>query len=169
MRALSPQARPANGGICKEFVNVGLDSIPMGAWYWIGVATGLGVAAGIVIGALLPTGRLGPIAGLAALLGVGAGIGIGLLVGGWAEATGGGVGGLLGALSSLPIVAGALRGGGTRFGVAAIVVLAAVGVAALAFVPGLGYAEAVLVPLFAHRMRRRGDRRYAGLRILAKD
>jgi hypothetical protein len=25
------------------------------------------------------------------------------------------------------------------------------------------------VPLFAHRMRRRGGRRYAGLRILAKD
>ena len=28
----------------------------MGAWYWIGVATGLGVAAGIVIGAVLPQG-----------------------------------------------------------------------------------------------------------------
>ncbi len=86
-----------------------------------------------------------------------------------ARRPGGGIGGFLGALSSVPIVAGALRGGGTRFGVGAIVALAGVGIAALAFVPGLGYAEAVLVPLFAHRMRRRGDRRYAGLRILAKD
>ena len=141
----------------------------MGAWYWIGVATGLGVGAGIVIGALLPQGRPGAIAGLAAALGVAAGIGLGLLVGGWGEAVGGGIGGFLGALSSVPIVAGALRGGGTRFGVGAIVALVGVGIAALAFVPAVGYVEAVLVPLFAHRMRRRGDRRYAGLRILAKD
>ena len=79
----------------------------MGAWYWIGVATGVGVGAGIVIGALLPQGRPGAIAGLAAVLGVAAGIGIGLLVGGWGEAAGGGIGGFLGALSSVPIVAGA--------------------------------------------------------------
>jgi hypothetical protein len=141
----------------------------MGAWYWIGVASGLGAGAGIVLGALLPGGRIEVMAAIAAALGIGAGIGIGLLVGGWVEAIGGAIGGFLGALSSVPIVAGAVRAGGTRLGVGVIVVLAGLVVASLAFIPGVGYAEAVLVPAFAHRMRRRGGRRYAGLRILAKD
>jgi hypothetical protein len=141
----------------------------MGAWYWIGVATGIGVGIGIAIGSLLPEGRTGLSAGIAAVLGVAAGIGVGHLVGSWAEASGGGSGGLLGAVSSVPIVAGALRGGGTRLGVAAIVALAGLAAAALGFVPGLGYLEAVVVPLLALRLRRRGGQRYAGLRILAKD
>jgi hypothetical protein len=141
----------------------------MGAWYWIGVATGLGVGAGIVIGALVPQGKPATAAAIAAALGVAAGIGIGFLVGDWGEVIGGALGGFLGSLSAVPVVAGALRAGGTRFGIAVIVVLAGLLVAALAFVPALGYAEAVFAPLLAHRMRRRGDRRYAGLRILAKD
>jgi hypothetical protein len=140
----------------------------VGSWYWIGLATGLGVGAGIAIGALLPEGRVGVAAGIAALLGVAAGIGVGQLVGGWAEAAGGGSGGLLGAVSSVPIVAGALRGGGTRFGVAALVALAGLVVAALGLVPGVGYVEAVAAPLLALRLRGRGGSRYAGLRILAK-
>jgi hypothetical protein len=141
----------------------------MGAWYWIGVATGLGVGAGIVLGALLPGGRIGLTAAIAAALGIAAGIGIGHLVGGWAEAAGGAAGGFLGALSAVPIVAGAVRAGGTRFGVAVIVALAGLVVAAISFVPGLGYVVAVLVPVSAHRLRGRGGQRYAGLRILAKD
>ena len=141
----------------------------MGTWYWIGLATGLGAGAGIALGSLLPQGRPGPAAGLAAALGVGAGIGIGQLVGGWAEAAGGGIGGLLGAVSSVPIVAGALRGGGTRTGVAAIVALAGLAVAVLALVPGLGYLEAAFAPLLTLRLRRGGGMRYAGLRILARD
>jgi hypothetical protein len=140
----------------------------LGSWYWIGLATGLGVGAGIAIGALLPEGRVGVAAGIAALLAVAAGIGIGQLVGGWPEAAGGGSGGLLGAVSSVPIVAGALRGGGTRFGVAALVALAGLVVAALGLVPGVGYVEAVAAPLLALRLRGRGGSRYAGLRILAK-
>lgn len=141
----------------------------MGAWYWIGVAAGLGAGAGIAVGSLLPAGRPGPAAGLAALFGVAAGIGIGQLVGSWAESAGGGMGGLLGAVSSVPIVAGALRGGGTRTGVAALVALAGLVVAALGFVPGLGYLEAAVAPLLALRLRRSGGKRYAGLRILARD
>jgi hypothetical protein len=141
----------------------------VGAWYWIGVAAGLGVGAGIALGALIPGGRVGVAAGLAAALGVVAGVGIGQLVGGWSEAAGGGSGGLLGAVSSVPIVAGALRGGGTRLGTAVLVALAGAVVAALGFVPGLGYAEAVVAPLAALRLRRRGGGRYAGLRILARD
>jgi hypothetical protein len=141
----------------------------MGSWYWIGVAAGLGVGAGIALGALLPEGRTGTMAAIAAALAVAAGIGIGHLVGSWPEAAGGGAGGLLGAASAVPVVAGALRGGGTRLGVAAIVALAGLVVAALGFVPGLGYAEAVAAPLLGLRLRGSGGRRYAGLRILARD
>jgi hypothetical protein len=138
----------------------------MGGWYWIGVAAGLGAGAGIAFGALVPEGIY---AGLAILLGIAGGIGIGLLVGDWAEAAGGGTGGLLGAVAAVPIVVGALRGGGTRLGVATFVVLAGLLVAALAFVPALGYAEAAAAPLLALRLRGRAGRRYAGLRILARD
>src|SRR5262249_19762296 len=118
----------------------------MGGWYWIGLATGIGVGAGIALGSLLPEGRPGVLAGLAALLGVVAGFGTGQRVGGWPEAAGGGSGGLLGAVSSVPMVAGALRGGGTRLGIAAIVALAGLALAALGLVPGVGYLEAVAVP-----------------------
>jgi hypothetical protein len=124
----------------------------MGSWYWIGVAAGLGAAAGVAIGALVPQGRLGVTVGLAALLAVAAG-----------------VGGLLGAVASVLVVAGALRSGGTRLGLAVLVVVGGLGLAALAFVPALGYVEATLVPLLAVRASRRGSGRYAGLRILAKD
>ena len=141
----------------------------MGSWYWIGLATGLGVGAGIAIGALVPGGRSAVTAGIGALLGIGAGIGIGQLVGNWPEAAGGGAGGLLGAVAAVPVVVGALRGGGTRLGVAAIVALAGLVVAALGLVPGLGYAEAVAAPVLGLRLRGRGGRRYAGLRILARD
>src|SRR3954463_12673447 len=103
----------------------------MGSWYWIGVAAGLAAGAGIALGALLPEGRTGMTAGIAAVLGVAAGIGIGHLVGSWAEAAGGGSGGLLGAVAAVPFVAGALRGGGTRLGVATLVALAGLVVAAL--------------------------------------
>jgi hypothetical protein len=40
--------------------------------------------------------------------------------------------------------------------------------AGLAFVPVVGYIEAVLVPALAARARRRAGERYAGLRTLAK-
>ncbi len=139
----------------------------MGSWYWIGVAAGIGTAAGMAIATLVPVGRAG--AGLAAVLGAAAGLGLGLLVGDWIAAVAGAVGGALGALSTVPVIVAAIRGGGTRLGVAAWILAAGVLVAALAFVPGLGYAEAVVAPLLAHRLRKRTTGRYAGLRILAKD
>jgi len=67
------------------------------------------------------------------------------------------------------VIVAAIRAGGSRLGVAVWILAAAVLVAALAFVPGLGYAEAVAAPLLAHRLRKRTAGRYAGLRILAKD
>jgi hypothetical protein len=141
----------------------------MGSWYWIGVAAGVGTGAGVAIGALIPEGRPGMRVSVAAVLAVAAGIGIGLLIGGWPEAAAGGIGGLLGALASVPVVAGALRSGGTRLGVAVLVALAGVIVAGIAFIPGVGYALAVAVPLFGHWVSRRRPDRHAGLRILAKD
>jgi len=55
-------------------------------------------------------------------------------------------------------------------GVAGTVVTAAgLAVAGLGFVPGLGYAEAALLPAVALLARRRGPQRHAGLRILAKN
>lgn len=139
----------------------------MGTWYWIGVAAGLGTAAGIALATVVPPGRAG--AGLAAVLGAAAGLGLGLLVGDWVAAIVGAVAGAAGALSAVPVVTAALRGGGTRLGVAAFVLLGALLAAALAFVPALGYVEAVAAPLLAHRLRARAAGRYAGLRILAKD
>ena len=47
---------------------------------------------------------------------------------------------------------------------AQVVVLAAV-----AWIPVVGYLEATLLPALAARLRGRADERYAGLRSLAKD
>jgi hypothetical protein len=141
----------------------------MGSWYWIGVAAGVGTGVGIALGALIPEGRPGVRLLLAAALAVAAGIGIGLLIGDWWEAAAGAIGGLLGALASVPVVAAALRRGGTRLGLAVLVAMAGVIVAGIAFIPVVGYAEAAAIPLFAHWVSRRGPDRHAGLRILAKD
>jgi hypothetical protein len=67
------------------------------------------------------------------------------------------------------VVGGTLRRGGTRGGTAALVGLAALGLAALALIPVVGYLEAVALPALAARARRRRPERYAGLRSLARD
>jgi hypothetical protein len=94
---------------------------------------------------------------------------IGIAVFHWDEAVAGAVGGLAGGFGAAPIVAGSLRRGATRGGLAALIGLSAVGVAALAFVPGAGYLEALALPLLAWRVRRKTPERYAGLRTLARD
>jgi len=135
----------------------------MGSWYTIGLLAGLGVAVGVLAAGLFP--RLAAAAVGAAAVAVG----IGFVRFDWDEAAAGAVGGLLGALGATVIVTGALRRGGTRGGTAVLVGLAAVVVAGLAFVPALGYLEAVVLPAFALRLRRREPERYAGLRTLARD
>jgi hypothetical protein len=67
------------------------------------------------------------------------------------------------------VVRGALRRGGTTGGTGILVGLAGVGLAALALVPVVGYLEAIGIPAFAARLRRRQPERYAGLRSLARD
>ena len=139
----------------------------MGDWYWIGVTAGLGVGIGVLLVGLLAGIRT--VVGLAFLAAIGGGLLVGLALGEWDEAVGGMAGGALGALGAAQVVSGTLRRGGTRFGTAALFAGAAAVLAALAWIPAVGYLEAALVPAFAARLRRRAPERYAGLRSLARD
>jgi hypothetical protein len=138
----------------------------MGEWYRIGIFLGIGVGIGILFAGLLATRRAGVGGAIVVAAALGAVVGA---VHGWGGAVAGGVGGALGALGTSQVVRGAARRGGTRAGLGTI--LAVVGGAAvgLAFVPAVGYLEAVAVPLLGARLRRRADGRHAGLRILARD
>jgi hypothetical protein len=135
----------------------------MGAWYTIGIFAGIGVALGVAgVGAL---GRALVATAAAAIVAVA----LALVFGGWPQAVGGAVGALCGGLGSAPLVAGTLRRGGTRGGTATLIGLAALVGAALAFVPAVGYLEALAVPLLGARLRGRAPERHAGLRTLARD
>lgn len=135
----------------------------MGTWYTVGLFAGLGAALGLAATGVLR--RWLPSAGVALVLIVV----VGLVVSHVAQAIGGGVGALCGAIGSAPLVAGTLRRGGTRGGTAALLGLAALVGAGLAFVPVVGYLEALAVPLFGLRLRRRAPDTHAGLRTLARD
>jgi hypothetical protein len=135
----------------------------MGDWYTIGILVGLGASIGVATVAALA--RTLPALVVAAVVAVA----IGLLVGEWDEAVGGLVGAACGTLGAGPIVTGALRRGGTRGGTAVLLGLVSLVGAALAFVPVLGYLEALAVPLLGARLRRRSPDRHAGLRVLSRD
>jgi hypothetical protein len=139
----------------------------VGDWYWIGVCAGLGVGIGVLLAGLVGATRALLAAVLVAAGGLGVLVGLGL--GEWDEAVGGGAGGVLGALGAAQLVAGTLRRGGTRVGTALFVGLGAVVLAAIAWIPAVGYLEAAVVPAFAARLRGRMPERYAGLRSLARD
>ncbi len=139
----------------------------MGSWYWIGVCAGLGVGIGVLLAGLFAGTRIALTAAL--VLAAAAGVGVGLGLGEWDEAIGGGAGGTLGALGAAQLVMGTLRRGGARFGTAVFVGIAALLLAAVAWIPIAGYLEATLVPAFAARLRGRTPERYAGLRSLARD
>jgi hypothetical protein len=94
---------------------------------------------------------------------------VGSLVEDWTELVAGLAGGVLGAFAAAIVVGGALRRGGTRGGLALIVAAVAAGLAGLAFIPFVGYLQAVALPFLAVRLRRTQAERYAGLRTLAKD
>jgi hypothetical protein len=135
----------------------------MGDWYTVGILVGIGASLGLAAVAFVR--MLIP----AALIAVAAAVLIGLAFGQWDEALGGAAGSLCGAFGSAPLVGGALRRGGTRGGTAVLLGLVAVVGAALAFVPVLGYLEAIAVPILGARLRTRAPERHAGLRSLAKD
>ena len=135
----------------------------MGDWYTIGILVGLGASIGVAATGVLRRA----LAGL--VLAVAVAVAIGLVFGQWDEAIGGAVGAACGAIGSAPLVRGTLRRGGTRGGTALLLGLAALVGAALAFVPVLGYLEAVAVPALGARLRSRAPERHAGLRSLARD
>jgi hypothetical protein len=135
----------------------------MGDWYTVGILVGLGAAIGVAATGALRRAVVGLV------LAAAASVAIGLAFGQWDEAVGGVVGALCGALGSAPLVSGALRRGGTRGGTAMLLTLASLVGAALAFVPVVGYLEALAVPLLGLRLRRRAPDKHAGLRSLAKD
>ncbi len=139
----------------------------MGDWYTIGLALGIGTALGVLFAGLLSATPLGRISAVV-LAGV-AGAVAGVMIDDWTELVAGAVGGVMGAAAAAIVVSGALRRGGTRGGLALIVAAVAVGLAALAFVPGAGYLVAVALPLLAARLRLTQAERYAGLRSLARD
>jgi hypothetical protein len=135
----------------------------VGDWYTIGILVGLGASIGVAA-----TGALRrALAGL--VVAVVVAVAIGLVFGQWDEAVGGAAGAVCGALGSAPLVRGALRRGGTPGGTALLLALAALVGAALAFVPVVGYLEAVAVPALGARLRSRAPDRHAGLRSLARD
>jgi len=135
----------------------------MGAWYTIGILVGLGTALGVAAAGVLRHALASFV--VAAVIAVA----IGFAFFHWYEAVGGLVGAACGAIGSAPLVAGALRRGGTRGGTALLLGLVALVGAALAFVPVVGYLEAVAVPVLGVRLRRRAPDTHAGLRSLAKD
>jgi hypothetical protein len=135
----------------------------MGAWYWIGVLAGVGVALGLVAAAIVPRWLI------AAAIAVVAGIVVGFFVFAWPEAVAGGAGGGAGAFGAAAVVIGALARGGTRLGIALLVAAGALVVAALAFIPVVGYLLLVAAPALGFRLRSRLPERYAGLRTLARD
>jgi hypothetical protein len=145
----------------------------MGSWYWIGVSAGLGAAAGILIAAAVGAAVRVVVAAAgvaAALAGLAVGYGIDQWQpGGWEDIVLGAGGALLGLLAAAHIVGGALRRGGTRGGTGVLVAGAAFVVAALAWIPAVGYVIAVALPVLAVRLRRARPERYAGLRTLARD
>ncbi len=135
----------------------------MGAWYWIGVCAGLGCALGVLAVALLRDVRIAT--PLALLAGAALGGALEDVAGAIAAAVGGASGGF----GASPTVRGALARGGTRAGTALLVGVAALALAALSFVPVLGYLIALALPVLGVRLRRRQGERHAGLRTLARD
>ena len=139
----------------------------MGAWYTIGLFAGVGTALGVLFVGLLASVRVGVALALIAAAAVAVGLGLGIET--WKEALAGGIGAACGVFGASRFVGGALQRGGTAAGTALLVGGAALVLAALAFIPVVGYLEAVALPAFGARLRSRAGRRYEGLRILAKD
>jgi hypothetical protein len=135
----------------------------MGPWYLIGLFVGLGAAVGAIAAGIVPRTLL---AALPALV---VAVVAGILIESWPEAVAGALGAVAGALGAAPVVTGALRRGGTRGGLAVYVALGGVVVAGLAFVPVVGYLEAIALPALGLRLRSREPERHAGLRTLARD
>jgi hypothetical protein len=134
--------------------------------YRIGIAAGAGVAIGLVATGMLARA---PRATLLAAVVAGAAAGaLAYAVFGWRAGVAAAIAGLLAGASAGTFLRGALRRGGTAGGTALLFVLAGAVALALALIPVVGYLEAVALPVFAARARKRAGEKYAGLRTLAK-
>ena len=144
----------------------------MGSWYWIGVSVGVGAALGVLFVSLAGTRRAALVVAVIAAAAAAAALGIAIAAwqtGGWIDRLGAVLGAILGSFGASQIVSGALRRGGTRGGTATLVGGAALVLAAAAWIPVVGYLEALALPAVAARLRRARPERYAGLRTLARD
>ena len=121
-------------------------------WYLLGVVLGFGVLAGVgVVGAVR-----NPAWALLALLAAVPGVALALVALPW--------------WSLVAFAAAALLAffGLRRLSTEALPA-AALGALVLAVIPALGYVVAVATPVAGARLGRQADKRYAGLRVLAKD
>jgi len=132
----------------------------------ISISAGAGAALGVAAAGLLARSARAPLAAAVLALAV-AGV-LAWLVFDWKAAVAGAAGGLLGGFGAGVFVRGAVRRGGTSAGTAVLLVGAAAVAFALALIPIVGFLEAVAIPAFALRARRRAGEKYAGLRTLAK-
>jgi hypothetical protein len=132
----------------------------------ISISAGAGAALGLAAAGLLARSARAPFA--AAVLALVAGGALAWLVFDWRAAIAGAAGGLLAGFGAGVFVRGAVRRGGTASGTAVLLVGAAAVAFALALIPIVGVLEAVAIPAFALRARRRAGEKYAGLRTLAK-
>ena len=135
--------------------------------YWIGVYLGVGVGIGVLLAGILGASRAGLLVAVA--LAGAAGFALGIALADPPEASAAALGGIFGSVSTAELVRGALRRGGARVATAFLIAGAAAALVALAFIPLVGYLEALALPLLAIRMRRKEPDRYAGLRSLARD
>jgi asparagine N-glycosylation enzyme membrane subunit Stt3 len=139
----------------------------MGDVYWVGVFLGLGIGIGVLLAGILGASRAAFAAAIVVAVALGAGLGFAL--GGIEDSIAGGIGGAIGAAATQQLLSGTLRRGGTRLAAAALLAVVAIAVGLLAFVPLVGFLEAVALPALGARLRRREPARYAGLRSLARD
>jgi hypothetical protein len=136
------------------------------------VSAGFGCGAGVALAGVIPPRRAAIIAIVLASVAIGAVLGYVVELwesGGWGDLVAGGAAGLAAALAATQVVIGGVRRGGTRSGIALLLLGVGLVIAAFAFIPAVGYLEAIALPLLALRLRRTQPERYAGLRTLAKD
>jgi hypothetical protein len=144
----------------------------VGSWYWIGVALGLGTAVGVLVAGAVGAVRTVVLVAAVAVALAGAAVGFGIdkwQAGSWGDIVAAAAGAVLGLFCAAQVVAGALRRGGTRGGTGTLVGGGALVLAGAAFIPVVGYLEAVALPALVARLRRAQPERYAGLRTLARD
>lgn len=139
----------------------------MGDLYTLGLAAGFAAGLGVVLAGILGGRRPALVVVTLVAAALGAAVGA-VVIEDWSEGVAGALGGALGGAGAVQVVQGAARRGGTTGGLALIVGAAGVVLAGLAFVPFVGYVEALAVPLVGARLRSRAAERFAGLRTLAK-